>query len=463
MKLPFNFEYFVNCFLSLTFLIILPIFSIENTEIIHEKTPFYMNGPKTVLKKQAVLSPFTGNNAMNFERQTNGDTLIAGVDTISIEQPYLDLFGAGVGISLSTDNPVTNPLNLYNSELTGGGDNDLERNSEGTGLWEGGNLTNEVLHNLLIINRDAVITNPNDNATGGQTILTSDTLLTCFGFDFVDLDANRVVGSMIIFENSVTLEIAQISFADLEDGSGSIFEQIGVAFGDRHGNRIENITAEKLGITAFDKITFSTTGSGGIGTIFVAPAAFDYGDLPDLVNGVGSEEYETLAANGGPSHQIIDGLFLGNTVDADTDGSPSTIAAGDDSTGIDDEDGITSFSSLNIHPGGNLKLPLVVTNTTGEIAYVEAWIDWNGDGDFNDLNEMVVNLQDNADGDFPAFFDITVPTDADLDNLLGFRIRLSNEDNMSPNGHAFSGEVEDYIMNIDCLDNICLPITAKKI
>ena len=462
MKLPFNLQHALSYFFSTILLLSLSSFNTKEAAI-DTSLSFKIRKQESSLKVSKTTSDLNGNYTMNFERGANGDTLIAGVDTISIEQPYLDLFGTGVGVTLSTTNPVNKPLNLYNSELTGGGDSDLERNSEGTGLWEGGNLTNEVLHNLLIINRDAVISDPNDNGTGGQTILTSDTLITCFGFDFVDLDVNKVMGSVIIFENSITSESAQISFSDLEDGSGTVFEQVGVKFGDRHGNRIQNITAEKLGITAFDKINFSTVGSGGIGTVFLEPAAFDYGDLPDVAAGVGTEEYETLAANGGPSHQIVDGLFLGNLVDADSDGTPNAMALGDDNVGIDDEDGIVLFSSLTISVGGTLRLPFMATNTTGEIAYVEAWIDWNGDGDFNDLNEMVISVQDNADGIFPTFLEIPIPLGADLDHLLGFRLRLSNEDNLGPNGHAFSGEVEDYLIDVNCLDNICLPITTTKV
>jgi len=50
-----------------------------------------------------------------------------------------------------------------------------------------------------------------------------------------------------------------------------------------------------------------------------------------------------------------------------------------------------------------------------------------------------------------------------LNNLLGFRIRLSNEDNMTPNGHIYSGEVEDYLIDVNCPPSICLPTATQKI
>ena len=43
--------------------------------------------------------------------------------------------------------------------------------------------------------------------------------------------------------------------------------------------------------------------------------AYDWGDLPDLSSGTGQGNYETSAANNGPSHQIIDGLHLVSTLE----------------------------------------------------------------------------------------------------------------------------------------------------
>ena len=175
-------------------------------------------------------------------------------------------------------------------------------------------------------------------------------------------------------------------------------------------------------------------------------------------------DYETYDSTGGPSHQIIVGLFLGDTVDAELDGYPDSLAVGDDTKdGYDDEDGIAIFPSLNIAPGGAIRLPLVVTNTTGDTAYIEAWIDWNGDGDFDELNEIVADYKDEEDGVFPAYMDIMVPDDAVTGSLLGFRVRLRNTDNMTPYGRINSGEVEDYLLGIDCPQVICLPIEIEVI
>ncbi len=187
----------------------------------------------------------------------------------------------------------------------------------------------------------------------------------------------------------------------------------------------------------------------------------DWGDLPDTSANTLMSDYQTTAANNGPVHIIIPGLKLGALVDSESNGIPDTLALGDNNDISNDEEGVTIFPSINIVPGGIIRLPLVVMNSTGDTAYIEAWIDWNGDGDFEDANEMVADLKDNHDGVFPASMDIIVPIDALTGSLLGFRIRLSNTDNMTPYGQVNSGEVEDYLLGIDCPQVICLPLNIE--
>ena len=167
-------------------------------------------------------------------------------------------------------------------------------------------------------------------------------------------------------------------------------------------------------------------------------------------------DYQTTSANNGPVHVIIDGLNLGSTVDAETDGQPSTDALDDGA----DEDGLTIFPSLDISPGGTIRLPLNYTNTTGQTAYIEAWIDWNGDGDFDDVGEMVFDEFDVGDSAFDQLA-ATVPNDAVQEEYLGLRIRISHQDNMTPYGLIPSGEIEDYLLGIDCPQIICLPIDLE--
>jgi len=139
-------------------------------------------------------------------------------------------------------------------------------------------------------------------------------------------------------------------------------------------------------------------------------------------------------------------------VDGETDGQPSNDALGD---GVD-EDGLVIFSTLDLAPGNTFRLPLSYTNTTGMDAEIEAWIDWNYNGEF-DMGEMVLDETNPSLG----YMEVTVPTDAVTDEYLGLRIRISHQDNMTPYGMIANGEIEDYLIGIACPNQICVPIETN--
>lgn len=197
--------------------------------------------------------------------------------------------------------------------------------------------------------------------------------------------------------------------------------------------------------------------SDGNDACFVNSCLFDYGDLQDVTNGTSTGDYQTLSANNGPAHVIIAGLSLGSLIDGEANGSPDNDALGD---GMD-EDGLVIFPSLDIAPGGIIRLPISVVNSTGDTAHVEAWVDWDGNGDFDSINELVVNWDD-AGTSFPDYIEIPIPVSANL-GQLGLRIRISLQDNMTPYGIIGSGEIEDYLLTPAC-KSICLPadISIKK-
>ncbi|MEM0895718.1 MAG: hypothetical protein AAGJ79_02445 [Verrucomicrobiota bacterium] len=201
--------------------------------------------------------------AIDFDRDEAGSLLTAGSTDLRITDPYANLFSPGLGVLLSTNNEPANPLNLYDSEGAGGQDNDLERNP---GTWDGGSEVATVFDNLLIVNTNSTISTPNDNGGGGQMTLDFGLALLSFGFDFVDLDASA--NATLILFSSATNSSVSIPFTEFEDGSGSIHETSSVLFGDRHANSIRDITAAEIGLPSFDRVTFSLTSSGGIGTAY---------------------------------------------------------------------------------------------------------------------------------------------------------------------------------------------------
>ncbi|MCA9188858.1 MAG: pre-peptidase C-terminal domain-containing protein [Planctomycetales bacterium] len=155
--------------------------------------------------------------------------------------------------------------------------------------------------------------------------------------------------------------------------------------------------------------------------------ALDYGDAPD-------PSYPTLLASDGASHIISPGLFLGNGVTADPDGKPSATGTADDG-----DDGVTFDSALVI----GSSVPITVTASAA--GQLDAWVDFNGDGDWLDVGERVFTSRALLAGD--NVLNINIPaTAADGDTFA--RFRFSSAGGLSPTGSADDGEVEDYRVNI---------------
>jgi hypothetical protein len=166
-------------------------------------------------------------------------------------------------------------------------------------------------------------------------------------------------------------------------------------------------------------------------------SGFDFGDAPQ------SRGYPTLLANNGARHTIIPGFSLGPTVDVDVDGQPNLAADGDDIDGVDDEDGVTFGTLLRGYQS------TITVNASGINAsrpgMLDAFIDFNGDGDWNDPGEQIANGLSLVNG--ANVINITIPANAVLGGAYA-RFRLSSGGGLGPTGDALDGEVEDYLVNI---------------
>ncbi|MBM3881161.1 MAG: DUF2341 domain-containing protein [Verrucomicrobia bacterium] len=178
---------------------------------------------------------------------------------------------------------------------------------------------------------------------------------------------------------------------------------------------------------------------------FVGPQPLDFGDLPDPSAGTGPGNYQTLLSDNGPRHALGTGLLLGSTVDAETDGQPNSTATGDDLAGSpDDEEGI-AFNPLERGQTG-ATLTATVAGATAGNAWLQAWIDFNNDGDFADAGEQLA--LDVAVVNGPNVLTFNVPSTAVTGTPLGARFRLGTQTGLSPTGAALDGEVEDYLVTI---------------
>ena len=177
----------------------------------------------------------------------------------------------------------------------------------------------------------------------------------------------------------------------------------------------------------------------------VAPTSFpqfpqDFGDAP--------------LAYGNPRHDINASLRFGAANTAELAPYNSPVATGDAG-----DDGITLSSLIQSQNGS------VAAAVQGSGGKLQAWIDWNGDGDFVDSGEQIAtNVQDNGPGDTNGMagtigFNFTVPPNATTAATLA-RFRWSKQNSLGPTSTASNGEVEDYSITIASMPILSLTKTS---
>jgi hypothetical protein len=162
----------------------------------------------------------------------------------------------------------------------------------------------------------------------------------------------------------------------------------------------------------------------------------DYGDAPDPT-------FPSLLASNGARHAIDGTTYLGAAVDGDTDGQPTASADGDDLDGNDDEDGVIFTTGLGL----GLTASLAVDAST--IGLLNAWVDFNGDGDWADAGEQIFTDEALVGGVNSLSF--AVPPGAVSGTSLA-RFRFDSSGGLSYDGSAFDGEVEDYAIAVQEID-----------
>jgi uncharacterized repeat protein (TIGR01451 family) len=169
----------------------------------------------------------------------------------------------------------------------------------------------------------------------------------------------------------------------------------------------------------------------------------DYGDAPIDLTSIDGNLVNIYSS---ASHQTDDKTFLGLLVDIEPSNQPTPNADGDDTNGTpNDEDGVTfplvgSTRVLSVGMSNNLTIQASVAG------YLNAWIDWNQDGDWLDPNEQIakdLNLTANNNN-----LSVSVP-ETTPHGATYARFRFSTASGLSSTGDTLSnGEVEDYKVNI---------------
>ena len=180
---------------------------------------------------------------------------------------------------------------------------------------------------------------------------------------------------------------------------------------------------------------------------YLVQATEDFGDAPKDMSSIDadlSNAYPTLLADNGPRHTIVSGVQLGALIDAEWDGQPTLNADGDDTANLADEDGVAFNSALGLSQNVLLSGVQNEIQVTASVSgYLNAWIDYNQNGNFTDAGEQIFSDQTLSAGANTLNF--TTPNTAPHGaTYMRFRFSTGTGQANTPTGQAPNGEVEDY-------------------
>ncbi|MEM7474060.1 MAG: Ig-like domain-containing protein, partial [Planctomycetota bacterium] len=179
-------------------------------------------------------------------------------------------------------------------------------------------------------------------------------------------------------------------------------------------------------------------------TILMPGVTLDYGDAPDPFTTT-TGRYPTQHVNDGARHVVTSSTLLGSTISAELDGQPTPLADGD----VDD--GVVFGTNLNTPGVFNRNIMTSIEVTLNNPGFVDAWIDFNADGDWTDPGEQILTSQRFDVSELTQVFQVTVPSTApipDSATTTFARFRSSSTGGLIPTGLATGGEVEDYAVTI---------------
>ena len=295
---------------------------------------------------------------------------------------------------------------------------------------------------------DDLDNNNDDDDEDGITFNSTLDTTSLPGSFVVDVDyTNDTVSSADIigwidFDQSGTFDSDEAASTNV---SSSVFDQSttltwtsfpGIVSGPTYARfRISNDTA-----TLDDSYSTGALSSGEVEDYQITiEGGSDYGDAS-----TGSDSYLATTT----SHSIAAGLSLGSIVDSETSPTANSNADADDTTGQDDEDGVT-FDSVLTSSNTTYSVTVDAVNTTGSDAELIGWIDFDGDGTFqSDEASEVVTVS--ASGEITLDW-TSIPSGTQVgDTYARFRLNnnTTNLDTNTPTGTLDGGEVEDYLINI---------------
>ncbi len=185
----------------------------------------------------------------------------------------------------------------------------------------------------------------------------------------------------------------------------------------------------------------------------------DYGDLPDNDGFGDCMGYLARLKCDGARHGLGGSLQLGAAVDADGGDLQGSHADADDLAGAvpDDEDGVAPVFGVRWRAGSTAALKVLVSGGDG---YLSCWLDWNGDEDFADPDEIILSNTAVVAG--AQQLSLNVPSGVAFPDVFNARCRIYPEPaaSSSPHGPAEFGEVEDHRWSFDATG---LPLLSRHV
>ncbi len=178
--------------------------------------------------------------------------------------------------------------------------------------------------------------------------------------------------------------------------------------------------------------SFSPLDSSLVSTSFNSVAlptiGYDFGDVLEL-----GTNFPTTIARNGARHAVVSGPRLGLLVDTEANGLANALANGDGA----DEDGV-------VIPSITAGIAATITVRATGSGFLNSWIDFNGDGDWNDAGERWI-----ADRAVTGNVQLPITFPVDSPNKVFARFRITAIAGYTvPTGFAATGEVEDYLINV---------------
>lgn len=280
-----------------------------------------------------------------------------------------------------------------------------------------------------------------------------------FGQDLVAL-SESIMLTVSVGTPGIGVEALQFEVSDIDFGSGSFRDRIDIA-GSLNGQAVSpvltaSVANQIMGDAAIGTAIADNGTTNGLVTVtFLQPVdtvSVEYFNL-DAVLGFQVLAYSDIAycprpidygdaPSGYPSagHAVRPGYRIGATMpDGESGMQFSAGADGDDTAGSNDED---LSGPAAAYTGSTVTLNVPASGTGG---FLQAWIDWNGDQDFDDAGEQVASDVTLTGGSVDL--SIAVPAAAALGDTV-MRVRWSTASGLGPDGIAMDGEVEDFLFTV---------------